>query len=347
MTAFFRYVAPIALLCALPLPARAADGVGSSARNPAAAQALFEEAQRRVTAGDYEQACPKFKASYSLDPAGGTLLNLADCLERQGRVASAWSTFKDALVQAQRDGRSERMTFAEEHIRALESKLAYLTIEVPAAANAAELAIEVDGTPLASAAWGTPLPVDPGAHVVRARAPGFESFEQRVKVGTEPGVKQTLVLPPLQADSSSQAAASPAAGTSPPSPLGIESTTGMEDAGATAHPARTWGYVTGAAGLIALGAGSYFGMRAFSLWDDRQKDCAGGCTSAAKQAGDDASSAASVATVGVTAGVVLLGAATAMIFYSSDVEQPEQVRQEGLSFSADTHGASLSWGGSF
>src|SRR5687768_13548358 len=136
MIALARFVAPIALSCTLALPSLAAEGAGSPARNPAAAQALFEEAQRRVAAGDYEQACAKFKASYSLDPAGCTLLNLADCLERQGRFASAWSTFKDALVQAQRDGRGERVTFAEEHIRALESRLAYLTIEVPAAANA-------------------------------------------------------------------------------------------------------------------------------------------------------------------------------------------------------------------
>jgi hypothetical protein len=305
--------------------------------NPAAAQALFEEAQRRVAAGHYEQACAKFKASYSLDPAGGTMLNLADCLERQGRFASAWSTFKDALVQEQRDGRGERVTFAEEHIRALEGKLAYLTIEVPAAANAQELSIEVDGTPLASAAWGTPLPVDPGEHVVRARAPGYAPFEQTVSIGTERGAKQTLELPPLQADVAAATA---------PAPVGIESSTGVEDAGASRYPARTWGYVTGAAGVVALGMGSYFGLRAFSLWDDRQKQCVGGCSDEAKKAGDDAGDAATVATVGVTGGLLLLAAGTAMIFYSSDVE-PEQARTEGLSFSADLHGASLTWGGSF
>lgn len=337
MTALVRFVAPIALLCAAALPSLAADGAGSPARNPAAAQALFEEAQRRVAAGDYEQACAKFKASYSLDPAGGTLLNLADCLERQGRFASAWSTFKDALVQAQRDGRGERVTFAEEHIRALESRLGYLTVEVPAAANAQDLAIEVDGTPLAPAAWGTPLPVDPGRHVVRARAPGFEPFEQSIEVGTQPGTKQTLALPPLQAE------AAPAA----PSPAGLESNTLMLDAASSAHPARTWGYVTGAVGLAALGVGGYFGMRAFSLWDERQENCEGGCTRTAKQAGDDANSAATVATVGVSGGLVLLAAGAAMIFYSSDVEQPEQARNEGLSFSAGTRGAAVSWKGSF
>ncbi len=337
MAVVVRFIAPMVLLCAGALPALAAEGAASPARNPAAAQALFEEAQRRVAAGDYEQACAKFKASHALDPAGGTLLNLADCLERQGRLASAWSTFKDALVQARRDGRAERVTFAEEHIRTLESKLAYLTIEVPAAANAAQLAIEVDGTPLAQGAWGTPLPVDPGAHVVRAQASGFEPFEQSVRIGTEPGIKQTLVLPPLRAEATPE----------PAPPAGMESQLGMEDDAASEYPARGWGYATGAVGLVALGVGSYFGLRAFSLWDEREQGCVGGCSRGAKQDGDDANDAATVATVSVSAGLVLLAAGTAMIFYSSDVEQPEHARHEGLSFSADSRGAALSWGGSF
>lgn len=336
MKALARIVAPMALLCAgalpaVPLQARAADGV---ARNPAAAQALFEEAQQRVAAGDYERACAKFKASYALDPAGGTLLNLADCLERQGRFASAWSTFKDALVQAQRDGRSERVTFAEEHIRALEGKLAYLSVEVPAGANAE---IEVDGTPLASAAWGTPLPVDPGWHVVRARAPGFQPFEQSLEIGTEPGVRRTLALPPLRAEAAPLVS----------SPSGSGSHGGLEEPAGSAHPARTWGYVTGAVGLAALGVGGYFGLRAFSLWDDRQKGCEGGCSSAAKQDGDDAQDAATVATVGVSAGLVLVAAGTAMILYSGGEEQPEHARHEGFSFSADAQGAAMSWRGTF
>jgi hypothetical protein len=50
-----------------------------SNRNPAAAQALYDEARRLSQGGNYADACPKFKESYQLDPGGGTLLNLADC----------------------------------------------------------------------------------------------------------------------------------------------------------------------------------------------------------------------------------------------------------------------------
>ena len=72
-------------------------------KNPVVAQALYDEARQLVAAEKFEQACPKFKASYELDPAGGTLLNLADCYERQGKTAQAWTTFKDALEAARHD----------------------------------------------------------------------------------------------------------------------------------------------------------------------------------------------------------------------------------------------------
>jgi hypothetical protein len=286
MTWFHRFVPPLALLCALPVPVHAADAATPAAgRNPAAAQALFEEAQRRVAVGDYEEACPKFKASYALDAAGGTLLNLADCLEKQGRTASAWSHFKDALVQAQRDGRSERVQYAQRHISALEPKLGYLTVQVPAASNVGGLTLQVDGTELVSAAWGTALPVDPGTHLVRAEAPGFEPFEQ-------------------------------------------------------------WAWITGGVGVAALGVGSYFGLRAFSLWDEREAGCEGGCTSDAKAVGDDANQAATLATVGVSAGVALLATSTVLFLYSGE-DGPDAEVGTRLSFTPTARGATLSVGGQF
>jgi hypothetical protein len=337
MTAFRRSLALLALYVATPL--YVLDGSAAeppaSGRNPAAAQALFEEAQRGVAAGDYEQACPKFRASYGLDPGGGTLLNLADCLEKQGRTASAWSTYKDALVLAQRDGRNERVEYARQRIQSLESKLTYLTVEVPSAARVAELELQVDGTPLAAAGWGTPLPVDPGEHLVHAQAPGFEPLEQRLSLGSSPGARQTLELPLLRP---APRAAEPAAtAIDAPPPMAAE----------PRHPARNWGWITGGVGLVALGVGSYFGVQAFSHWDERNAGCKNGCTAQAKAAGDDASQAATLATVGVGAGVVLLGSALVLLLYSRDADPAAAEAASALSLSATAQGAAVAWGGRF
>jgi hypothetical protein len=94
------------------------------------AQSLFEQAKQLMVAGKYEEACPKLAESQRLDPGGGTLLNLGLCHERQGKTASAWSDFKEALSVARRDNRSERIRDSEEHIAALEAKLPWLTVSV-------------------------------------------------------------------------------------------------------------------------------------------------------------------------------------------------------------------------
>ena len=54
------------------------------------------------------EACLKFEESQRLDPSGGTILNLASCHEREGRLARAWSEFSDAATMAIRDGKHER-----------------------------------------------------------------------------------------------------------------------------------------------------------------------------------------------------------------------------------------------
>jgi tetratricopeptide (TPR) repeat protein len=169
----------------------------SSGRNPAAAQALYDEARRLVQAGNFQGACPKFKESYQLDPGGGTLLNLADCYEKQGRLALAWSTFKDALVVAQRDRRDDRVEFANQHIASLESRLAHITVYVAEDARVPGLSVSVDGSPLGEAAWGVAMPADPGKHIVRAEAPGKRPFITSIEVASPKAVRESVEIPPL------------------------------------------------------------------------------------------------------------------------------------------------------
>ena len=69
----------------------------------------------------------------------------------------------------------------------------------------------------------------------------------------------------------------------------------------------------GGVGIVALGVGGYFGARAFSKWSEREDNCAGGCNSAAKSAGDDAKSAATIANIGIGLGVVAVGVGSYLV----------------------------------
>jgi tetratricopeptide (TPR) repeat protein len=93
----------------------------------ALALSLFQEGQRLVAEGKLPAACAKFAASLKLEAKLGTLLNLADCYEKNGQTASAWARFTEAEVMARRAGQPDREEFAREHAAALASRLSKLT----------------------------------------------------------------------------------------------------------------------------------------------------------------------------------------------------------------------------
>ena len=64
------------------------------------ADVLFDQGRKLYTAGKYEEAAEKFRESQRLDPAPGTLLNLAECYVKLGKTASGWSTFREAAALA-------------------------------------------------------------------------------------------------------------------------------------------------------------------------------------------------------------------------------------------------------
>lgn len=135
------------------------------------AEALFEQGRAAMDKGDLDHACPMLAESERLDPGGGTLLNLALCHDRQGRIATAWAEYKEALSVAIRDGRNERRDFAKQRIDALEPRLPRLVVAPPQEVLSG-LQISVDDKILVPELYGGSYPVDPGAHRVVARAPG-------------------------------------------------------------------------------------------------------------------------------------------------------------------------------
>lgn len=167
-----------------------------TATDKAAADALFNEARQLLDAGRAAEACPKLEESQRLDPAVGTALNLADCYERVGRTASAYIAFGDAATLARRSGDPSRAEEAERRADALAPKLVKLAVTVPEPSRVEGLTVLRDGQPLAPALWGTAIPVDPGEHVVEAKAPDRVPWKTTVKLDV-PGTVQPISVPVL------------------------------------------------------------------------------------------------------------------------------------------------------
>ncbi len=177
------------------------------ANDPVAAQALFDEGKRLVAAKEYDKACPKLKESQRLDPAGGTLLHLANCYDLAGKTASAWAAYNEALSWARKDKRKDREKAALVRVAELEKKLSRVEVRVTPSARAVEgLSVTRDGEALSAGQLGVAMPVDPGEHVVRAEAPGKEPWEKKISV-TAPGT--TTIEVPALADVSTAPAVAP------------------------------------------------------------------------------------------------------------------------------------------
>jgi len=295
-------VTGLSLACAVaPRHARA-----DASANPAVAEALYEEARNLMKQGKLDQACPKFKQSYDLDAGGGTLLNLAECYEKQGKLASAWSSFKEAQVQAQRDGRHERVDYAKKHIATIEPKLSKITIAVSSDASTPGLRVLLDGAELGSAAWNVGVPIDPGPHELAASAPSKVTYDKQFEIaGSSPST--TLTIPKLE-DAPVLVGAAPAR----PVDQDVEKKAVPSEV-AQGNGSRTVGYVLLGAGVVGVGVGSYFGLHAFSEWSKRKNDCVGGCTADAKTASDHASSAALISDIGFGVGLIAAGVGTYLI----------------------------------
>ncbi len=98
---------------------------------------------------------------------------------------------------------------AEERAARIEPTLSKLTIVVAPASVAAGVEVRRDGSVLVAGAWGTPVPVDPGDHVVEATAVGKQAWKKTVTIDAKPGVT-TLEVPAL-ADAASASAVPEAA----------------------------------------------------------------------------------------------------------------------------------------
>ena len=95
------------------------DELSPLPRDPAAAEAAFQEGKRAMAAGDHEKARVFFIRSHRLDPAMGTLLNLALAEERLGMKDKAIEHYQAVIDDAQKNGRNDRAAMAKSRIDAL------------------------------------------------------------------------------------------------------------------------------------------------------------------------------------------------------------------------------------
>lgn len=290
-------------------------------RDKALAEALFREAKRLMDAKNYTEACPKLAESHRLDPASGTLLNLALCYRGEGKTASAWSTLQDVATMSRKDGRSDRENRARDLIRELEPTLSSLEVQVQGASDTLRVEVQIDGIPLPKAAWGVSVPTDPGKHTIKATAPGYSSWTTEVTLGDNADKKTVRVpnLVPVPQAASSTPNTSPSASSAAPQPSAMASAVPTTTNPANTSSRRYVAYGTLGLGTIATGVGVFFGVRALTKQSEAdalcdQSRCA---NKTAVDLSKEATSSANVANVSIAVGLIGLGVGTYLFLTSS------------------------------
>ena len=244
------------VLAAVTLASTCATTSALAQRDPVLAETLFRQGRAAVESGDLATACAKFAESYRLDPAPGTLLNLADCEEKRGQLAGAWAHFHvlhDTLPPS-----DDRRAIAQSRADALAARLPRLKITLDAKAPH-EARVFRDGEPVDPAALGVAVPIDPGKHVLVVRAP--ERVDATTKLELAAGDKREVVL-------DAGAPVPPPVVPPPPPP---------EHHGLVRQ--RVIAIVVAGGGVVLAGAGATFGGLALSSQGEADKLCTGGvCT---------------------------------------------------------------------
>lgn len=282
-----------------------AKPTSAQATDAATAQVLFDDAKRLMVAAKFADACPKFLASNRLDPKVGTLLNLADCYEKTGQTASAWARFLESKTMAERAGQTDRETYARDRAAALVNKLSKLTISISVEARGLPgIEVRRDGILVDAAVLDVPAPVDPGAHVISASAPGRRAWSTKIQVRAN-AAQEAVEVPELERAPLEDGQ----------KPLAVQKTPGSTQ--------RTLALVAGGVGVVGVGLGSVLGLIAISKWSDAKKGCDNtGCDSASISEGQSAETLANVSTVGFIVGALGLGGG-AYLWLTAPRQPPE------------------------
>jgi hypothetical protein len=224
------------------MPARA------DAANASAAAEMFDEARALMEGGEYTRACPKLEVSNGLDPQLGTELHLGHCYEKLGQLAKAHRTFQAAADLAARK-RDPREKVAHERVQSLAARLSLLVVHPSDPATG--LTITLDGAPIAKAQWNEPVAIEPGEHLLRASAPGRESWQQTFTIGSP--ARLGIGIPVLAREASTQKEEASA-------PESALSGTPLPAASPSPPVQRIIGYITLGAGVAGLGLGTAFGL---------------------------------------------------------------------------------------
>jgi len=293
---------------------------GAIAHAQISPESLIEQGIEMRRKGQDVKAHGYFKRAYDLSPTPRAASQLGLVEQAIGHFGDAEAHLSEALATDD--------AWVEEHRSVLEisrqtvrSRLGKLVVRgLPPGATVARGNRPSVAVPPEGIVW-----LNPGTTVAVFAAPDHASVTRTVTLAAGVTMETSIDLPPL---------AKPAGTSAPPvanldavpsqtlrsSPAPVDhddrSVTGPTPAGSPTSGVRVASYVVGGVGILAFGAGSYFGLRSFDKWRDRNAHCHGSEMSCDAIAVADASAANTAATLAdISFGLGVVAVATGVYLW--------------------------------
>jgi hypothetical protein len=319
----------VVLLLAAAGVARTQPAAGDASQ----AETLFYDGRKAMDAGEHATACKKFSESLVLLRRASTLVNLAQCNDKLGKLVDALKHAQEALSLIPPE--DERMGPAKQLLDDLSSRVPRLTLKLPADLPA-QASVRIDGNEIDRQKWAQPISLDPGEHAVVLRAPSREDASSKVVLAERDRKEATLA--PGPAAGGKQAGSG--GGAKAPGPGGGA----KEPDGDGRATRRTIGFVAGGVGLAGLVAAGVTGGMVVANDSTIQANCPNKVCNAVGRDTIAQSNALVVANY-VAFGVGALGVAGGAVLVLTSLGGGK--KQAAVSLQVSPSSVGLVWQGSF
>lgn len=212
----------VVMICAAAPRLAAAQ---TAAQKTAQAEAFFTEGQNLMTASRFAEACEAFERSQAVEASIGTLINLANCREKNGQLATAQKLFSDSANQL-RDSKDPNsaafLKVCNDRLAALKPRLSAVTFRV-AANQPTGFQLRRGDVVIPPDQWNQPQPIDGGTHQLSATAPGHQPWSESVTIKNEKDSREVGVpalAPEIDTTTKVEIPRQPVSEPPPPSPRG-------------------------------------------------------------------------------------------------------------------------------
>ncbi|HYQ46605.1 MAG TPA: hypothetical protein VER11_31770 [Polyangiaceae bacterium] len=307
-------------VCVVPATAHA-QGPSSDGDGLKRAREQFAQALALQTGGDWAGALALLKEVAAVKPTPQVRFNIALCEERLGLLVAALGDYELAGADAQAQKADQVRQEVDARLESLKARVPRVVVKRGEGADSAT--ISLDGVSLGDSVLNSPLPVDPGPHVVEGAAAGFLPFKQSFRVAEQQTatIEVKLELEPVKSE--------PPVPPPPPPP---------------SQTMRTAGFVVGGAGIASLiASGAMFYLRHTTI-NDLDKQCGAdrmSCPDSAQSTIDRGKLYTTLGNVTLIVGAVGVGAGATLVILGNRSNSRTSVGLAPGAVGANVGGASL------